>query len=399
MTSFLNTSLDTKLPKKLVILHTVFCIFWILGLAIFLFRADEFLGNKLNKDWVGLVSVIPFIYILAFFIVFRRYKWYYWLAYFAYPLLIFFWFIPKLVLNKGKIYLFLQYGILALKSLKDIKTNAILLAIFFGTIVLLANVHNYYIAISVMLFYAFLYLKLMKNFVSVFLPAKLFSIGLQKIAENFSQKNDIYGSAFIESLEKNKEDEKLTKEQNELKRIERLVIAKFVLSHIKDALNSFKHKRALVISFFFQFITMFVLTLVLFTVINKLLYGIQPASYFVTSAPTTFDFFYYTFKNITFSNIDSLKPATVLAKCIEIASFVIIYLFLIIIVLSMVFSFGQESVKENISSIVIACDDQNNVIADYVQRKYNIQITKVVTEVDSIQKSLNSIKSIINSFF
>lgn len=189
MTSFLNTSLDTKLPKKLVILHTVFCIFWILGLAIFLFRADEFLGNKLNKDWVGLVSVIPFIYILAFFIVFRRYKWYYWLAYFAYPLLIFFWFIPKLVLNKGKIYLFLQYGILALKSLKDIKTNAILLAIFFGTIVLLANVHNYYIAISVMLFYAFLYLKLMKNFlVSVFLPAKLFSIGLQKIAKIFLRK-------------------------------------------------------------------------------------------------------------------------------------------------------------------------------------------------------------------
>src|SRR5665647_421826 len=106
MSSFLNITLDKKIQSKFLSKHIIFSLFWIIGILIFIFRIDVVIIDKFGENLNWLKVFVPTLYFFFLILTFFFLKWYYVLAFFLYPLLMIFWFIPKSVLSIGKVYLF-----------------------------------------------------------------------------------------------------------------------------------------------------------------------------------------------------------------------------------------------------------------------------------------------------
>ena len=115
--------------------------------------------------------------------------------------------------------------------------------------------------------------------------------------------------------------------------------------------------------------------------------------------PSIFDFFYYTFKTITFSNIDIITPLSVISRILEILSFLTLGIFLLIIVVSIIFTLRQDQLAENVKKATDLCISQNNLIIQYIKDKYQTDLQTIIQESANIGTSLKSIKQVITNLF
>src|SRR5262245_49814634 len=109
MASFINLNLDGKINTNFFIKHLVFSFFWITGILLFIFRLDIVIIEKYSNSLQWLKLSLPTIYFICLVVYLLFLKWYYILAFFAYPILVIFWFLPKTILSAGKIYLLGRY--------------------------------------------------------------------------------------------------------------------------------------------------------------------------------------------------------------------------------------------------------------------------------------------------
>lgn len=199
----------------------------------------------------------------------------------------------------------------------------------------------------------------------------------------------------VEDFEKIKDDDKLTPEENLSKRIKRMILWNYFLDYISTNINGRRGKRAYLIVCFFKCFSFFIISIIFFTFLNYQLFQISHTNFTYTVNPNLFDFFYYTFKTLTYSNIDSLKPLSVAAKVAETSSFVILSIYLITIFFSLVTSLKLSEYSSDVEDAVALCRVQNERIELHLKEKYNTDITKAINEVDIIKNSVLRLKSIL----
>ena len=246
-----------------------------------------------------------------------------------------------------------------------------------------------------MLYLSFFYYKIVVKYVNQsFQPAQLFGVNVEKSLDTII-KSPEKSYSIIKTYEENKGDDKLPEEERNIKRVERLIIVNSLIEYLGTNLNSFKGKRAFVISWIYQLIGFIILTLSYYTFINFELFNIDKSNFLTTIEPGVFDFLYYTIKTVTFSNIESIVPQSNFAKIIEIITFLNVGVFILIIVTSVIFSLKQDRINENIQKATEVCIAQNRFIARHIKIHYQMDIESIIIETISIKKSIENIKKVI----
>ena len=388
MATFINLNLGNPTPSNYTKKHLIYSIIWLLNIAILVFRADAYILNKFNLNNDLLTATIPFSLIIVNFVILFKQKRYYGLVFTFYPIIQIFWFIPKLILEKGKIYLFLYYLGSILKFFSSFKKSLIQAIFLSFVVILLLTTNNSYFKFIGIIYFSYLFFKILYNYI----------IGSFKKGDsdkNINSRTTLSKIDLIDSLEKRKEDEKLTPEQNESKKIEMMILWNYFLQYISNNVTGPRGKRAFMVLWFFQYFLYFLLTIIFFTFLNFELFKIAPNNFTTKYPPDLFDFFYYTIKTVGFSGIDSLKPFSQIARSIEICSFCILSIYFLIITASSIFSLKMTEYSKDMEEAVDLCRRQNEKIKEHLQTKYNTDISKAISEVETISTATFKLKMVL----
>jgi|GEM_PF-1599598 len=393
--TFINLELEKPIHWRFLIKHIIYSLIWLLSIWIIIFRGDYFLLNMLPENYGWVIKLIPFVFIGLILVVMTKSKWYYNVSFIFYPILLIFWFLPKTVLHKGKIYLLSGYVNFIYNRLKRIKSTIIHSSITIFAVLLLVVTDSDVVRICSMLYFSFFYYKVVIKYIRQSLqPVKLFGANVEKSLDDLIKQPE-KSYTIIKSFEENKSDEKLQEDEKKIKRVERLIIANTLIEYLGANLNGFKGKRAFVISWIYQLMGFVIITVAYFTFINFELFILDSTSFRLTIEPNLFDFFYYTVKTFIFSNIESIVPVGVIARIIEIISFLTVGVFVLIIVTSVIFSLRQDRINDNIQKATEVCLAQNKFIAQHIKSKYQVDIETVLIETGSIKTSIENIKRTI----
>src|SRR5690606_17658808 len=146
-------------------------------------------------------------------------------------------------------------------------------------------------------------------------------------------------SLVLKNYVQQKADDKLTKKDRKEKQLGRIIILSYILVYTSEQLNGFKGKRAFAISLVFSLLIFILYSIIIFWFANYQLFLIDSSNFVISVNVSVFEFLFYTFKSIfTFSGTDDIVPSSTLAKSIHLISFLISALFLMIIVVSFMFS-------------------------------------------------------------
>ncbi len=393
--AFFNLYVDKSIRWKFFFKHLQFSFTWIIGILILFFRGDLFLLTKLSENtiWIGRVLPYAFVFFLLLQILFS--KWYYILCLFSYPVLLIFWFIPKTILLKGKIYLLSSYVNLVVNRIKRYKSTIIHSLITILTVLLLVQTDSNIVRILSMIYFSFVYLKIVIKYLKKSLqPTQLFGFYVEEILDEAI--NDPETSlSLLKSIEENKHDDKLNEEEKKNKRVRRLIITNTVIEHLSAKLKDFTGKKAFFILGIIQLLIFIAITIIYFTFINFELYAINSESFRIIVAPSFFEFLYYTIKTLIFSNIESILPVSILAKVVEIYSFFMTTVFAFLILATIFLSFKQERINSNIQKATEVCTTHNRLIEEYIKQNYQNDIQSILNETDTIKSSITNIKRII----
>lgn len=392
MTTFLNINLNQKTPKQFVRIHVAFFLFWALGTLI-LCRVDNYLLACLNIYLKGWSFIVPITYLFILVKFLKKHKWFYTLGFIVYPFLIFIWFLPKLILQKGRIYLFFAYAQLLLEKIINWKKTLIRFSTLIISIVSLVITENFYVRLVTIGIFSFFYLNYLSNFIKRCFSSfiSIDNLKIQKFLDHNAQ------SEIIDKVENGKYDEKLSQEEIKIKKLKSLLLWSFGLDYVKQNLSGFKGTRAYLLYWFSEMTLYVLLTLSYFTFLNVEIYKINNLSFTVTDAPNIFDFFYYTLKTFSFSNIDAIKPASIVSKLSEIGSFFCLAIIFLVIVCSFLYSLVTQKNKEEVQVIAKACEVENTKIELHVQNSYKTSLTKASNEINTIKDSILKLKNILET--
>ncbi len=400
MTTFINLDFESKTSIQFLKKHIYYSIIWLLIISILVFRFDVYLSIKiLYSESTIITSLLPFS-LFVFIVIFSiKQKWYS-IAFLLCPILMVCWFIPKSILQYGKIYLFASYINWIYAKFKKPKLFIITFSSTIVSIILLLLVSNKWSRMFFVLCISYLYMRYTFSFISRSLKTpKLFGVDIEESIKILSD-NKIYTESFIvTSYINQKDDDKLDTLTKRKKQIKRMVISNYAINLFTEKLNSFKGKRAYLVSWLSNSASYLLFSLIFFWILNYQLFKISDSHFIYNGSTEIFDFLYYTLKTITFGGIEIITPVTILARVLEIISFFTIGIFILGLLTSVFLSANQERVNENVKLAVSFIDKESNKTIEFIENEYKINMNEALNEVENINYSLNKIREIIHQIF
>lgn len=398
MATFINIDLEGKTHYKFIWKHFLFCFLWIIGVLILFFRIDVIIISKLNLANSWIERYMPIIMVVIIAVVLITQKWYYNLALVFYPLLALIWFLPKTILNKGKIYLLMNYLNSVYNIFKRFKYSIFNFVLFCISILLLLIVNETWAKWFAIVSFSYFYFSYIIRYIKKsFRPASLFGENIESLIDKLvlkGKENDSAILSFVNNLDKDTSDDK-GKNSN----ISKLLMLNYTLDRLSIGINGFRGKRAFVIALIYELALFLIFSIIYFWFINVQLFNIDHTFFNTNGTPKIFEFLYYTIKNITFGSIDSIMPFHWTTKLTEILSFIVISIFILIIMISLFFALRNAKIDENIKLTTALCKDQNRIINEYMIKTYGKDIEAAFIEVQNIGKSLQLLKKIIDKIF
>jgi hypothetical protein len=397
--TFINIEIDKPIKWEFLIKHILFSLIWIVGLAIIIFRMDlnltQFLPN--NSKWI--TRIIPFIYFVIVLIIMFMSKWYYNLVLVFYPFLAIVWFLPKLVLTQGKIFLLSNYLSSIVSTIKRFKIRIFYFGLFLFALFLLLITNSNIGRIFSILVFTFFYYRYLFSYVRKSLnPPALFGFNIEKSIDEIIESSE-KGMFLVNIIQDQKEDEKLSEDEKQNAKLNKLILVDFFISFFKDQLSGFNLKKSFVIAWIYQLFIFFLITLLFYSFVNFELFLIDNHNFKFSGNPSLFDFFYYTIKTIVFGNINDAIPSSVFAKISEILSFLTLGVFVLTGVTSVIFSLRADRYSDNMKKVTELCIQQNQIINQYIKDKYNADIQTIIKESDNMRTSLANIKNVVERLF
>lgn len=397
--TFLNIEIDNPIHLKFLLKHILFASIWIIGLAIIVFRFDLYLSDFLPANYQWIIRIIPFTFFLILLLFMFISKWYYNLALLFYPILVFFWFLPKFILTKGKIFLLSNYLGSLFRVIKRFKIHILYFCLFLITPFLLVITKSNIIRIFSLVVFSFFYYRYLYRYIKKsFSPPALFGADIEKSIDEIITSSE-KGMFLVNAIEQQKEDEKLSDDDKQKAKLNKLIFVNFFISFFKENLSGFSIKKSFIISWIYQLFAFFTITLLFYTFVNYELFIIDNQNFKILNNPSLFNFFYYTIKTIVFGNINDIIPVSILAKTSEILSFLTMGVFILTIVTSIIFSLRQDRLEVNMKKATELCIHQNKIIKQYIQDKYNTDIQTILNESENIKSSIANIKNVVERLF
>ncbi len=379
-----------------IIREIIAVVFWLyVLLKVFIFDIDVFLIVRFIPEYTWLLTLKFFILIGVVAIVWLITKnkvILSWALYiFFYPVIILFWKIPFFVF-KQRSWTFAFALINAVISFfKSIKYNFISLTVFLVALAIIFSASNEKLLWSAtIMLLAFILLTYIHRFLLVFKPSSVFqmhrkifsgirkhgasSFALDKNIKNLSVKN--LNQAQLEKWTTNLQISVLFNR-----------ICLFTAKKLRDYQNS----RLNVISYVLTVLLLIVLTIFSFAAINYGFYKIDSNLFNLSSGPSFFTFFYYSFNNLIFNSIQEVTPIMPVSQAIfMIESF--FALFLVAIFVSLLLSVRSQKHLEELNEVVRGIEEEGKSMESFIKSEYKMNsIDDAITELEKLKAGLISL--------
>lgn len=397
MPNFLNIDLNGKIETNFFFKHLFFTLFWLTGILLFVFRVDLVLIGKYLDSLSLLKIIIPITYFVFLIFYFFFIKWYYILAFFVYPFLMIFWFIPKTILNVGKVYLFGNYLNSIYSKLTNLKLLFFNIFFFIFSLLFLITIQEKWtrwIAIICMSYFYVIYVY--KFLRKSFKQPSLFGTEIEESISSLIKNNTTENSLIIKSIIIQKDDEKLEISSRKDVQIKRTLMTNYAIELLTNRLNSYRGRQAYLVSWFIGAIIFLLYSIIFFWFLNIQLFKIDQSNFLYNGTLPSFDFLYYTLKTITFGDIELVKPLSILTRISEISSFFIIGIFILVVFVSVFLSMNQDKVNDNIKLTTELFKTENSILIEFLKNEYGMEIQTAFSEIKNIDLSLKKLKDIID---
>ncbi|WP_429380487.1 hypothetical protein [Mucilaginibacter sp. UYCu711] len=224
----------------------------------------------------------------------------------------------------------------------------------------------------------------------------LFGEIIEKKLKEFIQRNDTDESFVIKSYINQQGDDKLEVEIKKDKQITRSILAVTAFEIIAEKLNGFKTKQSYLLSSIIGAFWFLILSIVSFWFLNYQLYKVDPSNFNYNGNTPGFDFFYYTFKTITFGDIELVKPISIIARIVELSSFLIVGILFLVVIISVIFSMKQEQLQQDVKLTTELINCEKRILSKYFQNEFGVELTKAVSEMKNIDTSIKNLQNIID---
>lgn len=399
--TFININLTAQ-PKLIFVLrHIVYSGVWIILLSVLFFRVDTFVYSQDTT----LTVIIPVILIMAIVAISIWEKWYYTILFFVYPIFFLVCFLPKQILKIGKFYLLLEYTNFFIRWVKNFRIKFITLTILFVSSVCLITFDHDFFRYVALICWTTHFINYTARYVkTMFKPIQIFGVDFDKILEfieNGGKKSkSVLIDIIVSTARKVKNDDENNRELiRREKTLQSLTILSYSLGYFNQRLKGYKGQKAYMLSWLYGFLKFAFLVVIFFSFCNYQLFKIDPSNYLVTPTVNYFDFLYYTLKNIVFNNTESIAPNSVIAKLIEIFTFIFTTIFILTILISFLFALNHKKFEENVVATTGMCLQQQILVNEYIMNEYGKDIETLVNEFESVKQSIKNIKGVFDKLF
>lgn len=333
------------------------------------------------------------------YLALRKLRWYYKIAFVLYIPLLIFWFIPKIVLQKGKFYLFISYVSGVFNRFKKWRSTLIHMFLTLLIIFLLSNVEGNIVRVFAALFATYVFVRYNFNYTKKSIrPASFFS---EKLKSQLEEKENGKDKA-MEQLQKmadNVGKKKMKKKVRKLKQMENVMTYYSFMSSFREEISSTRGKSSFILYWVFTFAFSLLLSLVLITFINYQIYLIDSNSFQTIGEVNFGEFIRYTFKCVTYGDIDEIKPNSSLTKIIEALTFIFIGILYLIIIVSFGYALRNSKIQEETNLVINYIDRNLQFTEEFTKKKFKKEVSVIIMEVSSIKKSYEEIKNLLNKLF
>jgi hypothetical protein len=396
-----NTNIKKQKPKtwssvvNFIIREIVSVLFWLYTISkIFVFDFDIFIINKYISNYAWLIKFKFFILIgviATVWLLTKNKKILPWVLYvLLYPFILIFWRIPFFIFKQKSWILVFAVVNSVISLFRSIKykfiTSTVFLictAIIFG----FSNIVALWVAIITLLL--LLFVIYINSLFVVIKPSSVFQVHkklfpeIRKRGKNFFTLDETVKNITVENMDKGQLEKWTTTLQSS-------VLFNRVCLFSAKKLKDYQNSGLGVLSYVFSILSLIILTVFSFAVINYGIYKIDNSYFEFFKIPSFFTFVYFSFGNLVFNTIKELSPSMPISQALSmIESF--FALFIGAILVSLFFSFKSQRYANELNEVIKSIEDQGSSMEGYIKDEYKFNnIYDAISELEKLKSGLVS---------
>ena len=368
---------------------------WVFGaVKLFVFDIDIFLIQRFFPNYAWVINYKFFILITLLSIIWLTTKnkqillWSLFIIF--YPIIFIFWRIPVFLFKRQSwnlVFAVIDSIILFFKSFKRVfvttsfyllltvlvfqSTNKVLL--WFSIIGLGIVLFGVYIQRTILIFkHSGIYQTYSKSFSSY---------------ANYIQKNPL-AKLDETTLQLSLDDMDEDQAKKWVDNVQQLLLANRIFRFIAQKMNSYQNSGFGIVSSIFSILLLILYTIFTFAVINYGVFKINPQFYFLSSSPSFFNFFYFSFNILLNNQIQEIIAIAPISQSVSMLE-AIYSLFLIVIFVSLLVSFKQQRITDELNSVVKTLEKESDEIEKFMKDRY--RLASIEDALSALQKLKSSL--------
>jgi hypothetical protein len=351
---------------------------------VFVFDIDIFLVEIFFPNYMWIINYKFFILIgilATVWLVTKNKDILLWSLYiFFYPLIIFLWKIPSLLLKKRNWNLIFATIDAVISFFKSFKVSFITTSFFLASTVIISTSSNKILLwFSIVILAVILLVVYIQRLVLVFKQSGIYQIyskvfsSVGNILRKPPPPDDLITSLSIENMG----EEQI---QNWGASIQLLVLFNRICLFVAQKMKSYQDSGFNIVSSVLGILMLVLYTVLTFAIINYGLFKIDQFFFTIPKQPSFFNFFYYSFNVLLFNQIQEVVPATPAAQVAFMAeSFYA--LFLIAILISLVFSVSRQINTDELNSMIKDLQSEGIRIEGFLKEIYKFSTVEEAMEL------------------
>lgn len=379
-----NDSFEKCLKELVAVLFWTYSI-----IKLFIFDIDSLILIKLAPKYITILNykfliLIGLIAVLwAFTNTKKIFGWIFYII--IYPVILLFWKIPRLIFKKGGWTLSFAYVNSVISFFSSIKYSFIISTSFIiSLVIIICSLNRVLLQLSIIAIFTLLVLVYINRIILVIKPSKTFKIYIDFFAR--VNRNNFSNFAIDEQM-KSLPIEQLdaAQRQKRTSNLQTLVFMNRICFFIAKKLENYQSSGINIISDVVSMLLLVFVTTAAFTGLNYGIYKLNNYNFQITTTPTFFLFFYYSFKQFVFSSIIEILPIGKVAQILSIIES-IFSLFFISIFITLILTIRGQRYAEELKKVIKEISNNGKVMESFIKDEYELDnIHAAIIELEKLK--------------
>lgn len=382
-----------KIKFSFLVGNILGALFWIYApIKLFIFDIDAFLIGKISTKllWIADYKAIILLSLVCLLFFTLRSTWLYLLFVFFFPVIILLIYLPY-VLYKAKSWpLFFTLLNLGLSVFKGYKYTTILILGLVLSIVIV-GISNSSSALTLTLYIMILYagVSLIRTVYTSFKPSEVFQFQTRVISWI---RQSSFGKTFIGLNDELKGKALETLQENQVavfaNNLQMAVIAHRLSYLLAHKIEEYKNSKLGLIFNVASYIWLYLKLIFAFSLINYIIYRLDPSSFSYSVIPNFLHFLYYSFYSITpgsFGGLERLIPDSNFAIAIRLAMGLLGYILLPILGINLLINYRSNKENESTENAIKEIRKEGAALEKFIEEEYKLTLQEALNKLVELQ--------------